>query len=239
MEKPTPEAGSNGTRSDPLQERHRRRRTRPLLIFALLVFSAVFWFWPGTVSHQTSSPGRFGRGPLPLPNFWPIRFWWPDPSESSRPDPGNATASTSSGRPSNSIHVSGQQDSIRPVSPDPATWSATGSHPLAQTRIAVVDRTRVVSEVNGKIPSTGNDEGISEELDSAIHRLAGTGAFSLVFDSSFRHGAGSPFVFSGERVTDLTDEVISILLGRDGPGSDPDGGQGANPPPHRTVTKSL
>lgn len=128
---------------------------------------------------------------------------------------------------------------MRPLSPDPATGSATGSHSLAQTRIAVVERTRVVSEVNGETPSAGNDEGFSEELDAAIRRLAGTGAFSLVFDSSFRHGAGSPFVFSGERVTDLTDEVISILLGRGDPETDPDGGEGANPPPHRTVTKSL
>lgn len=111
-----------------------------------------------------------------------------------------------------------------------ASIESTGwSHSPA---IAVVDRERILGVLFGDAREKKGPE-IDEVVDSAIRSCARNRSLDLVFDNSFHMEAGSPFVFSSDRIIDLTDEVIATL-------SKQSNLRAKTPKDlHRTVTKSL
>jgi hypothetical protein len=103
--------------------------------------------------------------------------------------------------------ISGEVSGLPTGSRTGAMKSTDGRPALA---LGVVDRDQILESVFGDADEEGGKEA-DGAIDSAIQTCARSRSLDLVFDSSFHVGGGPPFVFTGDRVVDLTDEVIATL----------------------------
>jgi len=204
----------------------KRKKATVAVVVVLLLWSG--WFGWREVSRSPS----LSEGGLASSHAWPDfvedaffihRFLDPVPPASSNEDEDGLA-----GLPENpAIPETFSNHSI-----DSRGGSTESTGWLHSPALAAVDRERILESVFGDAREE-EGPGIDEAIDSAIRSCARNRSLDLVFDTSFRMEAGSPFVFSGDRIIDLTDEVIATLLKQSNlPAKTPDD-------PHRTVTKSL
>jgi hypothetical protein len=204
----------------------KRKKATVAVVVVLLLWSC--WFGWREVSRSPS----LSEGGLASSHAWPDfvedaffihRFL--DPVPLASPD---GEGSGPAELPENSA-TTGTSSNHSTDSPGGSIESTGWSHSPA---IAVVDRERILESVFEDVSEDLGPE-IHAAVDSAIQTCARNRSLDLVFDTSFRMEAGTAFVFPGDRIIDLTDEVIATLRKQSNlPAKTPDHS-------HRTVTKSL
>jgi hypothetical protein len=204
----------------------KRKKATVAVVVVLLLWSC--WFGWREVSRSPSLSESGLASSLSWPDFAEDGFFIHRFLDPVAPASSNEDEDGLAGLPENpAITETFSNHSIdsRGGSTEPTGW-------LHSPALAAVDRERILESVFGDAREEEGPE-IDEAIDSAIQSCARNRSLDLVFDTSFRMEAGSPFVFSGDRIIDLTDEVIATLSKQSNlPAKTPDD-------PQRTVTKSL
>jgi hypothetical protein len=187
-----------------LTESRKRKKVTVVVVVGLLLWSC--WFGWREVSRSPSlSESRLASSPA-WPDFVEDAFFihrFLDPVHLALPNGEGSGRSELPGNPATTGTFSNHSTDSQGGSIDSTGWSHSPA-------LAVVDRERILESVFEDVSEDPGPE-INAAVDSAIQTCARNRSLDLVFDTSFRTEAGTAFVFSGDRIIDLTDEVIATL----------------------------
>lgn len=183
--------------------RNRKKTAWTLVAVSLL---AAVWLGRREIPRTPSLPGTDVAWVLPWTNFEEGDFFisrWIEPDASA-----SASVEGDGYRPQQEDSAMSGEFSVPPNVSRSGAMKSSGKWPALA--LGVVDHDRVLESVVGDADELGGKEA-DGAIDSAIQTCARSRSLDLVFDSSFHSGGGHPFAFTGDRVLDLTDEVIATL----------------------------
>lgn len=185
------------------------RNRNGLVLALMIVFLGAIWLGWQDVRSRLASWGSGGWTFSPWPDLWFgdeftfIRLGDERRREDGavRKEKGPTAATLASRRPASTRSKRAVAEPSRSFSRNPGVL------------IAVVDHERLRMEWTAD-PHSPEPGPCAHDVTDAIESIARDRCVDLVLDSSFVNGAGTPWVFSGKRVVDLTNEVIARLRSR-------------------------